>query len=78
MDLIALTDLVTREQHGLVEDCPLHRLVAGRSGQRAIVVKVEFQVGRQQTCNVESRHQDYLSWEEKHHRSETGQPLGGQ
>lgn len=61
-----------REQHSLVEDCPLHRLVAGRGGKRAIVVEVEFQVGRQQTCNVESWHQDFLAWENKHHGSETG------
>ena len=72
MELIALTDLGMREQHGLVEDCPLHRLVAGRGGQRAVVVEVEFQVGRQQTCNVESGHQDFLAWEKKHHGSETG------
>lgn len=68
----ALTDLVMREQHGLVEDCPLHRLVAGRGGQRAIVVEVQFQVGRQQTRNVESRHQDFLTWEKKYYGSETG------
>lgn len=74
-ELIALTDLVMREQHGLVEDCPLDCLVAGRGGQRAIIVKVEFQVGRQQTCNVESRHQGFLSWERKHSGSKTGTNL---
>lgn len=69
---IALTDLVMREQHGLVEDCPFDCLVAGRGGQRAVIVEVEFQVGRQQTCNVESRHRGFLSWERKHDGSETG------
>lgn len=68
----ALTDLVMREQHGMVEDCPFDCLVAGRGGQRAIIVEVEFQVGRQQTCNVKSRHQGFLSWERKHNGSETG------
>lgn len=71
-ELVALTDLVMRKQHGLVEDCPFDRLVAGRGGQRAIIVEVEFQVGRQQTCNVESGHQRFLSWERKHNESETG------
>lgn len=72
MELIALTDLVMGEQHGLVEDCPFDCLVAGRGGQRAVIVEVEFQVGRQQTCNVETRHQGFLSWERKHNGSETG------
>lgn len=71
-ELIALTDLVMREQHGLVEDCPFDCLVAGRGGQRAIIVEVEFQVGRQQTCNVKSGHQGFLSWEKKCDGSETG------
>lgn len=58
MELLALMDLFMREQYALVED---HPLVAGRGDRRATVVVVEFQVGRQQACDVESRHQDFLS-----------------
>lgn len=65
-----------RDHHGLVEDRPLHRLVTGRGGQRAIVVEVEFQVGRQQTCNVKSRHQDFLAWQKKKKQNTTGVRLG--
>lgn len=35
-------------------------------------MEVEFQVGRQQTCNVKSGHQGFLSWERKHNESENG------
>lgn len=37
-ELVALTDLVMRKQHGLVEDCPFDRLVAGGGVQFGAII----------------------------------------
>lgn len=45
-----------------MEDSPEHTLVAGRSGERAIVTEVLCQQRREQPSHVEGRHGGLLIW----------------
>lgn len=48
-----------------MKDRPVHRLIARRSGQRAVVAEVATEAGREQPGNVKSSNEGLLPWKEK-------------